>query len=186
MNELTSNMDDMNDMNVYSSSERIREQVTFGTEDRGWVYAVASRIVGADDAEDVAQEALLLAYRHRASFRGDSKYRTWLYRIASTTALGYLRKKKRSRELLAANDGYMLDVADDAKSPEASLADAETADVVRLAVARLEPKYRDVIVARADANEPETAKRLNISVANVKIRAHRARSQLRSALAGCA
>jgi RNA polymerase sigma-70 factor, ECF subfamily len=164
---------------------RQHNEVTFGAEDRGFVFAVARRIVGsAEDAEDVTQDALLLAYRHRAAFRGDARYRTWLYRIASTTALGHLRRRRRSRELLApTEDALAAQLPDDAKSPEASVADAEAARVLTSALTQLDPKYRDVMLSRVDATETETAARLGITVANVKIRAHRARKQLRDVLA---
>jgi RNA polymerase sigma-70 factor (ECF subfamily) len=57
-------------------------RATFTEQDRRFVYAVARRIVSDEDAaNDVAQDAMLLAYRHRDRFRGDSRYRTWLYRI---------------------------------------------------------------------------------------------------------
>ena len=82
MNELTVTMTDMND-STYGTAQL----VTFSPDDRGYVYAVVYKLVGPDDAEDVTQDALLLAYRARDSFRGDSRYRTWLYRIALTTAL---------------------------------------------------------------------------------------------------
>ncbi|HEY0478023.1 MAG TPA: sigma-70 family RNA polymerase sigma factor [Kofleriaceae bacterium] len=157
-----------------------------GDDDRRFVYAVARRIVGcANDADDVTQDALLLAYRHRAAFRGEAKYRTWLYRIASTTALSFLRRRRRSREQL--EDGGALDafVADDVRSPEAEVADLDTRRFVRRAIAELEPRYRDVVLWRisADETEAETAARLGISVANVKVRAFRARAQLRDTLA---
>jgi len=176
-------MDDMNDSNVKSSTSP-RDGVTFGPEDRGFVFAVARRIVGSsEDADDVTQEALLLAYRHRDAFRGDSKYRTWLYRIASTTALGHLRRRRRSREALAPTEAMLgLEVADDAKSPEDALAEAEGIERIQRALDKLSPKYRDVVLARADSSEIETAARLGISVANVKVRAHRARKQLRDIL----
>ncbi len=159
--------------------------ITFNPEDRGFVYAVARRIVGSsEDAEDVTQEALLLAYRHHASFRGDSRYRTWLYRIATTTALGHLRRLRRSREQLALTDEPLGErMPDDARSPEARVADREVAGVVREAVKTLEPKYREVIERRAEASESEIAKAMGISVANVKIRAHRARRVLKDQLA---
>jgi RNA polymerase sigma-70 factor, ECF subfamily len=159
--------------------------VSFGPEDRGFVYAVARRIVGsAEEADDVAQDALLTAFRHRDSFRGDSRYRTWLYRIAFTTALGHLRRRGRSREMLAANEeglGYQL--ADPSPSAEDHLMAAERARQVRDAVDALAPSYKNVLLARADATEPEVAARLGLSVANVKVRAHRARNQLRQTLA---
>ncbi len=153
-----------------------------GADERRFVYAVVRRIVGSDaDAEDVAQDALLLAYRHLASFRGEARFRTWLYRIATTTALGHLRRTRRARLHVPADE---LRLADPAKSADAVLAEAELDALVRRAVDALDPPYRDVLRLRADANEAEAAAQLGISVANVKIRAHRARKQLRDALAG--
>lgn len=174
-------MDDMNDLNVFPSRT---DTVTFTPDDRGFVYAIARRIVGnAEDAEDVTQDALLLAYRYRSSFRGESRYRTWLYRIASTTALGHLRRRGRSREQLATTEAFARDVVDPAMSAEAALAEHEAIAMIQAALATLDPKYRDVMVMRADATESECAAQLGISVNNVKIRAHRARKQLRAALA---
>jgi RNA polymerase sigma-70 factor (ECF subfamily) len=153
-----------------------------GADERRFVYAVVRRIVGSDaDAEDVAQDALLLAYRHLASFRGEARFRTWLYRIATTTALGHLRRTRRARLHVPADE---LRLADPAKTADAALAEAELDALVRRAVDALDPPYRDVLRLRADANEAEAAAQLGISVANVKIRAHRARKQLRDALAG--
>ena len=157
----------MNDLSVLPS-----------TGDRGFVYAIARRIVGVDDADDVTQDALVLAYRHRDAFRGDSRYRTWLYRIAVTTALGYLRRRRRSPIVV----GQEVDSPDLAKSPVTLIAEAEERATLHRALAELPATYRDVLLERIDATEPEVAKRLGISVSNVKIRAHRARKQLRSNL----
>lgn len=166
-------MDDMNDLTANSST-------AFGAEERRFMYAVIRRVVhDPDDADDVAQDALLLAHRHLASFRGDSQFRTWLYRIAMTSALGHLRRLRRAKEHV---DASLVQLVDPTKSAEAALADAETDALVRTAVAQLEPPYRDVLLARAQATEAETARCLGITVANVKVRAHRARKQLRDAL----
>lgn len=166
----------MNDMNVLPE----KSTITFGPEDRQFVYSVARRIVHTDeDADDVAQEALLLAHRHIASFRGDSRLRTWLYRIAVTTALGHLRRTKRAHLHVSVAD---VPLPDPAKSPEAVVADAESDALVREAVQTLEAPYRDVLIARAHASEQEVAACLGITVANVKVRAHRARHQLKTVL----
>lgn len=168
-------------VNVMNDLSSIPSSINSG--DRAFVYAIARRIVRThDEAEDVTQEALLLAFRHRDSFRGDSRYRTWLYRIAVTTALGHLRKARRSREDPTPVD-LRYDLADAAASPEADVAARQAAGLVDQAIAELDPKYRDVIALRADdCTESEIARRLGISVANVKIRIHRARRQLRDEL----
>ncbi|HTR51942.1 MAG TPA: sigma-70 family RNA polymerase sigma factor [Kofleriaceae bacterium] len=155
---------------------------TLGPADRDYVYAVARRVVHGADADDVAQDALLLAHRHRDSFRGHAQLRTWLYRIAMTAAFGYLRKRRRSRELL---EGTVPgdEPVDPQPSPEATVAAREVAVIAHRLVAALAPKYRDVVMLRIDHSEDETAARLGISVANVKIRAHRARAQLHEAFA---
>ena len=69
-----------------------------GDRERQYVFSVAMKYLKDEDAaEDVTQDALLLAHRHRDSFRGDSRFSTWLYRVAATTALMYLRKQRRRR-----------------------------------------------------------------------------------------
>src|SRR3982750_4682427 len=100
-------------------------------QDRAFVYAVVRRILRSDDAaNDATQDALLLVHRHRDQFRGDSALRTWLYRIAVTTALGVLRKAKRSREQLAPDVTPLgWDIADPAPSPEQEVAVRELASL---------------------------------------------------------
>ncbi|HEY6035740.1 MAG TPA: RNA polymerase sigma factor [Kofleriaceae bacterium] len=167
-------MDDLND-------KTFTNLPVFGEAERQFVYSVARRIVGAEAADDIAQDAMLLAYVHRDAFRGDSRYRTWLYRIAATAALGYLRKRKRSREQLATDPDAMPTPLDPAASPEAQVAEREAAAVASKLLETLDPMYRDVVVLRTELSEAQTAERLGISIANVKVRAHRARAQLRTA-----
>src|SRR5262245_13440528 len=106
---------------------REHETVRFSQKEREFAFSVAMKYVkDEDEAADVAQDALLLAYRHRASFRGDSRFTTWLYRVAATTALMHLRKKRRQpTDLLAVGEGegaHALEVAATASSPEEQLA----------------------------------------------------------------
>src|ERR1044071_4358634 len=76
-------------------------------ETRAYVKSVAMKYVRNEiDAEDVTQDALLLAHRYRDSFRGESRYSTWLYRVTATAALLFLRKQRRlSREIPASGNG---------------------------------------------------------------------------------
>lgn len=172
MNDLSSIMNVMNDLS------------TDPAEARRFVYSVVRRIVrDPDDAGDVAQDALVLAHRHRASFRGRSSYRTWLYRIATTTALGHLRRRRRSREDLLGGAAVAEAVHDPAPSPADHLASRQDAERLHSALATLNDDYRAVVMLRADAlTEAEVAQHLGLSVANVKIRAFRARQRLRETL----
>src|SRR5438067_12858964 len=70
---------------------------------RAYVKSVAMKYVrDPEDAEDVTQDALLLAHRYRDSFRGESRYTTWLYRVTATAALMFLRRQRRlAREIPA-------------------------------------------------------------------------------------
>lgn len=160
--------------------------VSFAADDRSFVYAIARRIVGGGaDADDVTQNTLLLAYRNRASFRGDSNYRTWLYRIAVTTSLSELRRQRRSPLRLVGSERAHAELelhADSARSACAILQEVEEHASVMRALDDLPPMYRAVLTAREGATEEEVAQQLGITVSNVKIRAHRARKQLRDSI----
>ena len=153
-------------------------------ETRRYVKSVAMKYVrNEEDADDVAQDALLLAHRYRDSFRGESRYSTWLYRVTATAALMFLRKQRRlSREVPASGaideDGTpWLDRQPAATDTRAEVvARAELANV-RDAVAALGVKYPAVFWKRYGEGRTETeiAKELGISVAAVKTRAFRGR-----------
>lgn len=173
-------------MTVFSSIVTdMADSVSFASEHRDFVFAVVRKFLdSAADADDATQEALLLAYRYRDQFRGESRYRTWLYRIAVTTALGFIRKRRRSRiaGFDAATHHLLEGMVDPAKTPDVLIEDAEHRARVEQALVELQPTYRDVLLARVDATEPEIAAAFGISVANVKIRTHRARKQLRATM----
>jgi RNA polymerase sigma factor (sigma-70 family) len=168
-------MDVMNDLN--------ESRPTAG--DRTYIFAVVMRIVRDEDvAGDVTQDALLLAHRHRDQFRGESAYRTWLHRIAVTSALQHLRKRRRSREQLlpTTETASLFEAPDPRPTPEQELAGRELAVVVDQVLSEIGP-HRDVFDMRLqDWSEPEIARHVGISVANVKIRAYRTRQRLRDAL----
>lgn len=175
--------------------ERAREEVRFGEREREYVYSVAMKYVkDEDEAADVAQDALLNAFLHRASFRGDSRFTTWLYRVAATTALMHLRKKRRMpRELTSvfsdedgprAHDALAEVPSEDASPEEAAIA----GEALALAEARLGEmgrKYGPVFLMRFrdGYSESEIARELDLNVGTVKTRAYRARAALRAELA---
>ena len=174
-----------------SRRPRIREEETvrFSEREREFAFSVAMKYVkDEDEAADVAQEALLLAYRHRASFRGDSRFTTWLYRVAATTALMHLRKKRRQpTDLLSVGEGdgsSALEVAAAQSSPEEQMAAHEAVDRAKARLARMGEKYGEVFLLRFrdGYSESEIAKKLALNVATVKTRAYRARAAVREEL----
>lgn len=189
MNESVRILDVMNDIETAIATSDPGSLVSFTDDDRGFVYAVVRRIVRDEDAaDDVTQDALLAAYRHRHTFRGQSRYRTWLYRVAVTSALSHLRRRRQhhadtTRSLDVAGADRVLESS--APTPERAVASAETAGLVRRHVAALDPRYTAVLTLRLDDDlgEAEMARTLGISVATVKIRGHRARRALRDRLA---
>jgi RNA polymerase sigma-70 factor (ECF subfamily) len=151
--------------------------------DVSFARAIARRYVrDPEDAADVAQDALLAAYRHLASFRGDAAFHTWLYRIVATTALGHLRRRRRRAALHAAAGDRERGHA---SSPEAQVAAAELAARARQAVAGMGAGYADVFRLRfdEDRSEAEIADALGLSIPTVKIRTHRARRRVADAIA---
>ena len=172
-------------MNVMNESTTAQATATFTDDDRRFVYAVARRIVrDEDDAADVTQDAMLLAYRYRDRFRGESRYRTWLYRIAASSALTHLRRRRRARTDVTVSLAQAADPVDPVASPAEQVANAQAAARARLELEALDARYGDVLRLRLvdDLSEAEVAHRLGLTLATVKIRTHRARHALREKL----
>ena len=153
------------------------------------VYLAAQEILQNEaDAEEVAQEAVLKAFRNLRLFRGESKFSTWLYRITVNEARMRLRKRREVSldELMAEDDAQEttyapLQLADWREIPGQALEQRELQEQLATAVASLPDKYREVLVLR-DINGlsiAETAEALTLSLANVKTRLLRARLMLR-------
>jgi len=153
------------------------------------IYLTAQEILQNDaDAEEVAQEAILKAFRNLRLFRGESKFSTWLYRITVNEARMRLRKRREVSldELMAEDDAQEttyapLQLADWREIPGQALEQRELHEQLAAAVASLPDKYREVLVLR-DINGlsiAETAEALTLSLPNVKTRLLRARLMLR-------
>lgn len=159
---------------------------------RSYARSVAMKYVHDEqDAEDVAQDALLLAHRYRDSFRGDSRYSTWLYRVTATAALMFLRKQRRNaREIPSSaavdEDGTpLLERHPASTDPRAEVIARRELDGVRRAVAALGSRYPAVFWKRYGEGRTETeiAREMGISVAAVKTRAFRSRQAAVQAVA---
>lgn len=152
---------------------------------RAYVKSIAMKYVRDDqDAEDVTQDAMLLAFRYRDSFRGESRYSTWLYRVTATAALMYLRRqRRRAREMPASgantdDDGTpWIDRQPAATDVRGELIARDELSEVKRAVAALGAKYPVVFWKRygEGRTESEIARELDLSVAAVKTRAFRGR-----------
>ncbi len=155
------------------------------------IFRLARHIVqAAEDAEDVLQETFLKAYTHLGGFEGNSKFYTWLVRIAVNESLMKLRKRKADRtvsldEPLDGDDGEPM-VREIAvwDNPEQRFSQEELREILDGAVESLPPIYRAVFMLR-DVEElsiEETARSLDLSIPAVKTRLLRARLQLREKL----
>lgn len=146
--------------------------------------------VSDEDRRDLLQTTLLQVVRRLASFRGDSSFSTWLFRVTANEALMLMRSQRRHRAKLVEG----VDLEDLSSLPIARSASSEPNDVqaaksqresfVREALAELPEDYRDVVVAHyhEDLGLQEIAEKLSVSESAVRSRLHRARTRLRAIL----
>ena len=133
----------------------------------------------------MTQEAFIKAYNSLQSFRGDSKFSVWLYRIVSNVCLDFLRSKNRRPTVSLSvedDDGEdtQLDVADESQSPELLLDRKLTRESVRRGLDSLPPDYRQILLLREiqGLSYDEIAQALGLEVGTVKSRIFRARKRL--------
>lgn len=149
------------------------------------VFALISRMTGDPDrVEDIAQEVFLKAFRSLRSFRGGSRFYTWLYRITVNTVLNTLRSQGRRQETsLDAMGGLEVKVDANMEPAEATVR-LELARRVREAIDQLEEPYRVIVHLREleDLSYEEIAEVVELPVGTVKSRLFRARHQLKGLL----
>jgi len=155
------------------------------------IYRVGKNITqNNEDAEDVLQETFLKAYEHLAGFQGNSKFYTWIVRIAVNEALMKLRKRKGDRfvsldePIETGEEEVKREVAVWDDDPEQRYSRDEMQRILDGAVDDLKPDFRTVFVLRdiEELSTEETAEALGISVPAVKSRLLRARLALREKL----
>jgi RNA polymerase sigma-70 factor (ECF subfamily) len=155
------------------------------------IYRLAKNITRNDeDAEDVLQDAFLKAYTHLDNFKGDSKFYTWIVRIAVNEALMRLRKRKTDRSVPLdepvelGEETVQREIAVWEDNPEQQYSQEEWRRILDEAVESLKPDFRTVFVLRdiEELSTEETAETLGISVPAVKSRLLRARLALRETL----
>ena len=150
----------------------------------GFVYNVAFKMMGhPEDAEDVAQDAFLSAYRAFGRFRGQSRVSTWLYRITVNAALMKLRKEKNARTLTQTGLDEM-EIPDWDETPERAAASSELGEHLQKGISQLPPDLRTAVVLRdvEGLSNTEAAEIIGITISSLKSRLHRARLLLRKYL----
>jgi RNA polymerase sigma-70 factor (ECF subfamily) len=143
-----------------------------------------------EDAEDITQDVFFKAFQKLHQFQGNSKFSTWLVRIAVNESLMRLRKRKTARTVSMDQDveteegAIPRDFAEWRPNPEQNYSQAELAEILRKTIAGLPPGFRTVFTLRDIENlsTEETAEALGLSVPAVKSRLLRARLQLRERL----
>ena len=155
------------------------------------VFRIANHITqNREDAEDVVQDAFLKAFQNLGQFQGQSKFYTWLVRIAVNEALMRLRRRRPERmvsldeDINTGEDTIPREVADWAPNPEQLYNQSELRDILQKTIQGLPPSFRTVFVLRdvEGLSTEETADALNLSIPAVKSRLLRARLQLRERL----
>jgi RNA polymerase sigma-70 factor (ECF subfamily) len=155
------------------------------------VFRIAQHITqNREDAEDVVQDAFMKAYENLPQFQGQSKFYTWLVRIAVNEALMKLRRRRPERmvsldeEVRTEEDSMPREIADWSPNPEQQYNQAELKDILGKTIQGLPPSFRTVFVLRdvEGLSTEETAEALSLSIPAVKSRLLRARLQLRERL----
>ena len=146
------------------------------------IYNIAFRMTNnADDAADITQEIMIKLFKNIASFKGDSKFSTWVYRVATNTCLDELKKIRRNSHT-SINAEY--DMPDTQPTPEQYIEKKELSGMVAKAIEKLSAEHRAAIVLRdiRGFSYEEIAAVFKCSVGTVKSRISRARGQLKNIL----
>jgi RNA polymerase sigma-70 factor (ECF subfamily) len=155
------------------------------------IFRIAQHITqNREDAQDVVQDAFLKAYEKLDQFQGNSKFYTWLVRIAVNESLMRLRKRRTGKMVSIDDDieteegSVPRDLADWSPNPEQNYSQAELAEILRKTIQGLPQGFRVVFVLRdvEGLSTEETAETLGLSIPAVKSRLLRARLQLRERL----
>lgn len=149
---------------------------------QGYVFTLVLRMIKSrEDAEEVAQDVFVKAYRSLADFRGESKFSTWLYTITNTTSITFLRKKKL--EIHSLDNEKVFELADSKDSGlRANLVEQKSRmTMVTRAIALLSPDDAEIITLfyKVEQSLDEIGKILGLETNTVKVRLHRARTRLK-------
>ncbi len=149
------------------------------------LFAAMMRMLGCrEDAEEAVQEAFIRAFTRIEDFNRQSKFSTWLYRIAFNSAISESRKRRPRISLDQRLEDFGGEAVDDAESVDAPMLRAEQIQIVHQALDELSEDHRAILVLREmdDLAYEEISDVLRISVGTVRSRLSRARGQLRDVI----
>ena len=149
------------------------------------LYTAMISVVGSpDEAEDVVQESFIQAYLKLDTFQQNSRFFTWLYRIAFNFALARRRRRKNHQSLDEARENSGSEPEFDGDNPDTRLSRTEDIQLVHRALALLSEDHRSILVLREmeDLAYEEIAEVLHISIGTVRSRLNRARAALKQQL----
>jgi RNA polymerase sigma factor (sigma-70 family) len=149
---------------------------------QNFVFTIALRYTPMrEDAEEVAQDVFVKAYKALSTFRGDSKFSTWLYSIVNTTSITFLRKKKL--DIHSLDNEHVFEAADNqiASPLGPGVEQKSKLEMVTKAIELLSPDDAKIITLfyKAEQSLEEIATILNIEANTVKVKLHRARQRLK-------
>ena len=147
------------------------------------LYNSIMQIVGsAAIADDIVQDAFLRAFQKLDTFRGDSQFYSWLFRIAINMRRGYFQSSRR--EFLMTDLGSLIDHPSQARSPDSQLQITESRQRVREALNRIEPHHREILILREFDHLSYNAigRQMGVGTGTVRSRLSRARARIREEL----
>ncbi|MEQ1677075.1 MAG: RNA polymerase sigma factor [Chitinophagaceae bacterium] len=174
----------LNDNEIISQVLRGDHQAYAGLVNRyqNYVFTLCLRMVKTrEDAEEVAQDVFIKAYKYLADFKGASKFTTWLYTIVNNTAISFLRKKKLDIHSLDNEKVFELADSQDSGMRANMVEQKSKLGMVNEAIGLLSPDDAQIITLfyKAEQSLDETARILGIEVNAAKVRLHRARTRLK-------
>jgi RND family efflux transporter MFP subunit len=157
---------------------------------QGRIFRIAQKIARSrEDAEEIAQNSFVQAYRNLSNFRGDSRFSTWLTRITVNESLMKIRRRRQN--VISIDDSLETEgcdlaheIADGGPTPEQRYSQDEVRSILATTIGKLSPQYRQVVQLRdvQGLSIVQTATVLELSLPSVKTRLRRARIQLRNSL----
>ncbi len=149
---------------------------------KNYVFTLILRFIdNREDAEEIAQDVFVKAYRSLADFRGDSKFSTWLFTISRTTCLSFLRKKKLDIQSLD-NEKTGLQLENRESAFHANLVEQKSRHaMLNQAISMLSPDDAQVLnlFYKGDQTLEEIGKIMRLDSNTVKVKLHRARQRLK-------